>query len=512
MSDATARFDRWVISLGGYGSDRFRALRDEALEFAGSGGYSDYMVMAWAIDESWRPGEALAEFIASGNVGQPLDLIGDGRNRAASAVELADRPPGTPQLAASRIKYSWDDLAAVIELVSRPKVAVDMTGDGHGRHIPGTPYVYRHGFVPIDGTELGEDGIRRPSAGRAAASRTTKAAKSPVLKQIKDPVVSTDTAAIVKAAAAKSAAVKLAKVRAARAAESKAEALKANDPKAVAVSAPDPNAVKLVDQLNMMSSLGGKSTQKAILRKTSLYDLHGMDAEYTRRAMETGNISGGHKLVKEEIESRGGTSLPTPSADDLAAGKAEAKARAAMPKSAEEERQDLIGAWSTSYRYKGTTESKDKRTKDFAAEMHRLLSTNKQPKTCGPGCQDAHKFLGMVDKESEPQDKELTRGLNLTAAAAARMFKPGKSLDMPVSSWTSDDHTAANFAKGESKPGKVKVVLHAASGAKGLDISKQSAWENEHEVVSGGRFSVDKLETTGGVMNVYLTQKDFSAH
>lgn len=39
---------------------------------------------------------------------------------------------------------------------------IGLTGDGHGRHIPGTPDVYKHGFIPIDGTELGEDGIRRP--------------------------------------------------------------------------------------------------------------------------------------------------------------------------------------------------------------------------------------------------------------------------------------------------------------------------------------------------------------
>ena len=56
-----------------------------------------------------------------------------------------------------------------------------------------------------------------------------------------------------------------------------------------------------------------------------------------------------------------------------------------------------MNAWSTSYRYKGTTEAKDPRIADFAVEMHRLLSTNKPPVKCGLGCQDAHKFLGMVD-------------------------------------------------------------------------------------------------------------------
>jgi hypothetical protein len=42
--------------------------------------------------------------------------------------------------------YGWDDIAMVIGL----------TGDGHGHHIPGTPYTYRHGFIPVDGTGGGQ--------------------------------------------------------------------------------------------------------------------------------------------------------------------------------------------------------------------------------------------------------------------------------------------------------------------------------------------------------------------
>ena len=34
---------------------------------------------------------------------------------------------------------TWDDLAAV----------VDLTGDGHGNHIPGTPDEWRHGYIPL---------------------------------------------------------------------------------------------------------------------------------------------------------------------------------------------------------------------------------------------------------------------------------------------------------------------------------------------------------------------------
>lgn len=62
--------------------------------------------------------------------------------------------------------YAWDDLAAVIELV----------GDGHGRHVPGTPYVYEHWWRPLDGTEPGEDGIRRPGKGAAMKPEPAAAA------------------------------------------------------------------------------------------------------------------------------------------------------------------------------------------------------------------------------------------------------------------------------------------------------------------------------------------------
>jgi hypothetical protein len=50
---------------------------------------------------------------------------------------------------------------------------LELTGDGHGHHIPGTPDVYRHGFIPVDGTELGDDGVRRPGKGPVAPKETS---------------------------------------------------------------------------------------------------------------------------------------------------------------------------------------------------------------------------------------------------------------------------------------------------------------------------------------------------
>jgi hypothetical protein len=45
-----ARFDRWVASLGGYGSERYAALLGEAYEFAGPDGLVSYLEMAREID------------------------------------------------------------------------------------------------------------------------------------------------------------------------------------------------------------------------------------------------------------------------------------------------------------------------------------------------------------------------------------------------------------------------------------------------------------------------------
>ena len=413
--------------------------------------------------------------------------------RAAATGALAEEK--VAQARAHAHASTWDDVAAVVELASRPK-AVELVG----------PHGYIHGWIYVGGpglpsvaahnAALAKKGITPPTKAHPALTRKPPGAVKPPAK----------AASAAKAKAAPSPPPEAAPGPAAKAAEPPLPA--AAQP--AAAKPADEASAKQVDSLNTMGSLGGKSTQKAVLKKNSLAELQGMDAEYTRRGTASGKILGAHQLVKDEIASRGAAPLPAPSPDDLKASHAAGKvAEVSGPAT----KQDLISAWSTSYRYKGTTESKDKRIAAFATEMHRLMSTNKQPAKCGPGCQDAHKFLGMVDKESAAQPKELQRGLTLSPAAAERMFKPGKTMDMPVNSWTNDPAMAASYAKGEkAAAGKTKVILHAAPGAKGMDISGASIWKGENEVVTGGRFSVDKVQTEGGVMNVYLTQKDFSAH
>jgi hypothetical protein len=271
-------------------------------------------------------------------------------------------------------------------------------------------------------------------------------------------------------------------------------------------------AERQAENISALGRFGGKSAQLAVIKKKSAGDLQAADYGFQQRAAATSNpkVTVAHQMVRDEITKRGGK-LADLAAPVRVQGAAEV---------AQREKKALVVAWSSSYRYKGTSEvANNKRIDDFATEMHRLLSTNKQPKTCGPGCQDAHKFLTMVDKEATVQPRELQRGLTLTPAAAERMFQPGKTMDMPAASWTADPEVGASYAKGEGKPGKVKVLIHAAPGAKGMDISALSNWHanakgagGENETVTGGRMSVDKVETVNGVMNVYVTQKDFSAN
>lgn len=74
--------------------------------------------------------------------------------------------------------HSWDALAREIELAADwddHAAVVDLVGDGHGHHVPGTPYVYRHCWIPLGGTELGDDGIRRPGKGAAGKAESAAA-------------------------------------------------------------------------------------------------------------------------------------------------------------------------------------------------------------------------------------------------------------------------------------------------------------------------------------------------
>lgn len=194
------------------------------------------------------------------------------------------------------------------------------------------------------------------------------------------------------------------------------------------------------------------------------------------------------------------------------------------------EKKRLVKIWANSYRYadkslyRGNWTPEDtQRGLDFVHEMHRLLSDDTPSKSSSPGSHDAHVFLGMVNQDAIKQDKELLRGIILDKSAASEMFSPGKAIDMPLVSWTSESQIATDFATGKralrdsknNEPGKIRVILHVAPGAKALDITKLAPnypISTENEAVTGGRYTVDSAKFKGKTMNVYLTQQDFNAH
>ena len=102
---------------------------------------------------------------------------------------------------------------------------------------------------------------------------------------------------------------------------------------------------------------------------------------------------------------------PKPSPAPTPAAKA-AEPQAEAPIS-ETDKYRLTGLWSTSYRYSNENFGAGKQGTEFAGELHRLLATNTPPKTCGPGCREAHKFLGWVDHDATVQTVALHRGITL---------------------------------------------------------------------------------------------------
>jgi len=74
------------------------------------------------------------------------------------------------------------DIAALRKLAN-DQPAIELIGDGHGHHIPGTPDVYSHGWRPLAGTTIGPKGIRIPGSGGgppkvASAGRVRAAVKA----------------------------------------------------------------------------------------------------------------------------------------------------------------------------------------------------------------------------------------------------------------------------------------------------------------------------------------------
>ena len=147
-----------------------------------------------------------------------------------------------------------------------------MTGDGHGRHIPGSPFVYSHNWHPLHGTEIGSDGIRRLSKGSHGPGTLKRPAAGGEPRSRSTPEAAKPAARV---------------TRAARPGESGG-----------ILSGPHP-----ADRLTVARD------RRATAKAMSTDDLESADWELTRRAAllgKTGKVSGMQKAARDELQNRRG--------------------------------------------------------------------------------------------------------------------------------------------------------------------------------------------------------------
>lgn len=144
--------------------------------------------------------------------------------------------------------------------------AIELTGDGRGHHVAGTPNVYSHGWKPVAGTVVSADGIRRP--GKATVLKAADApAKTPLVAAGKPTARGT--------------------------------------PKGV-LSGPLP-----ADRLTVASD------PSASAKAMPAADLKSADQELSRRAAvlgKLGQLSAAHKAVRAELAARRGAATRAPAA------------------------------------------------------------------------------------------------------------------------------------------------------------------------------------------------------
>ena len=120
-------------------------------------------------------------------------------------------------------------------------------------------------------------------------------------------------------------------------------------------------------------------------------------------------------------------------------------------------------------------------------------------------------FMRAISERATTQEK-IYRGLtNIKDDQFEKMFKVGKTVDMPVSSWTKSEGRAAGYAdQGESYTGVVVVMLPGGKGASERDLSERGTVFPQ--IMSGGRFkvvSIDASQKMGAPRIVTVKQVDF---
>ena len=138
--------------------------------------------------------------------------------------------------------------------------------------------------------------------------------------------------------------------------------------------------------------------------------------------------------------------------------------------------------------------------------------------TAADAKRDVDEFMQGVSERAEPSDTELIRylGSRERTGELADSFKDAKTLDIPLSSWTTPDNASSKMFFGQWVEGHPPtVVLHSPEGTVAANIPEPNVDTDQH--LTGGRFNVDHIEDEygrgGGVAyrHVYLTQQEFAA-
>jgi hypothetical protein len=186
------------------------------------------------------------------------------------------------------------------------------------------------------------------------------------------------------------------------------------------------------------------------------------------------------------------------------------------------EQRRLLTMWTLSFRTRNTTQGTP-RDAEFINELHRMYHGPLYPPVpsdCGPGCQDAHRFMTMVDRSATAMPMELARGFSFDTDKVNEDYAEGKTVDLPLASWTKSAAVASSYAsRRPPRPGKTKVILRAEPGSQGMDLTPVEKgggyWMNlqaqQDEVLTGGRYTVMRTETQGDQLHVFLRQEDFRA-
>jgi hypothetical protein len=101
----------------------------------------------------------------------------------------------------------------------------------------------------------------------------------------------------------------------------------------------------------------------------------------------------------------------------------------------------------------------------------------------------------------EPTITPLYRGMAVSAedAEAIKAFKPGDTVDLNLSSWTSDRDSAARFMAGQGgytgRTGNNPVLFEMVGDKHALDVGPDTPLPKEKEWLSDGRFTVLSVET-----------------